>query len=385
MIAFGLVAAVGSGAYGLDFSPVSDFPQPAEESKRLDVFLGVAVGHDSNPSRATSANEEDDVAIEGMAGIVLRRGNTRLDYHLSAEARAERYGDLDRVDVEEDQLNGGVHWATRKVGLEFTGRVAHLADPVDVETLGFELLERTEVFYRPQAGFRSGKAELGVGYRVNSVDYEGNLLKDLDHEDSALEFEFCWGEPPKGQYFFHLDSGSVDYEMLDPWRPRYDFDYRKIYVGWRSTTARESAIELGVGSYEVESDDFQDDDGLYFTARTTRMLKEGSSALEIGYTRGPEAAATADFKTASRFLLRYSKRVTMRSRWNLGFRSENSDFTNPDLTTAASMRVHVVDFGYEHTLGSPEAWHGRLHATVGYESGDDFDRLRILAGIGMVY
>jgi len=383
--AFGIVTAIGSAAQGLDFSPVSSFPQPTEEGKPLDVLFGVAVGHDSNPNRAMSADEEGDVTVDGLAGIVFSRGNTRLDYHLSAEARVERYGDLDRLDYEESQLKGGVRWATRKARLGLTGRVASVVDPVDVETLDLVLLERTELSYKPEVSFRPGKAELGIGYHVNSVDYEGNLLKDLDHRESALEFEFCWGDPPKGQYFFHLDSGRVDYEMLDPWRPRYDFDYRRIYAGWRSTTARESAIEIGVGSYEVESDDFQGDDGLYFTARTTRMLKEGSCALEIGYTRGPEAATTADFKTASRFLLRFSKRVTMRSRWTLGFRSENSDFTNPDLTTADSMRIYVVGLGYEHSLGSVGTWHGRLYTTVGYESGDDFDRLRILAGIGMAY
>ncbi len=380
-----LVTALASAAHGFDFSPVSDFPQPAEERTRVDVFLGLSLGYDSNPSRATSSNEEGDGVAELLAGISLARGNTRLKYSLGAEGRMRRHGELDQFDYDEGILKGGVSWATRKLRFAFTGRYAMLADPVEVETLYFDVLKRTESSYVPEAGFTFGKMGLGVGYRARSLDFEDESLSHLDHEDSVLELEFRFGRPQKGQYFLHLDSGAVDYEVFDPYRPRYDFDYRRLYIGWRSTTARESAIELGVGSTKIESDDFQGGDGLYFTGLMTRMLQEGSSALEVGFTHGTEAAATADFKTASRALLRYSKRVNMRSRWSLGYRLESSEFTDPDATTADSLSVHVVDFGFAHTLGSAEGRHGRLYAGVGYESGDDFDRLRVFVGIALAY
>jgi len=383
VIAATLVTALASATHGFDFSPAGDFPQPAEKEKRVDVFLGLSLGSDSNPGRATSGSEESDTVLEALAGIAFSRGNTRLNCHLSAEARAERYSELDRFDFEESILKGDIRWATRRIRLRFAGQLARLADPVDVETLDFDVLERTESSCAPEVGFTFGKIGLGLIYHFKKSDYEDSSVDDLDHEDASTGFELRFGRPEKGQYFLHFDSGAVDYR--ESWSPRHDYDYAKLYAGWRSTMPRTSSFEIGAGLSKVESDDFAGEDETYATVRTTRMLREGSAALEAGYTRSVEPAATADYKTASRVLLRYSKRVTVRSRWSLSYRLESSEFTNPDATTADSLSVHIVDFGFEHALGPPEGRHGRLYAGVGYESGDDFDRLRISAGIAVAY
>jgi hypothetical protein len=378
-------ARLASAAHGFEFSPVSELPAPAEEGKSIDAFLGLSLGSDSNPGRATSGNEESDTVLEILAGAAFSRGNTHLDYRLSAEARRESYSDLDRFDSEEAVLQGDISWITRKARLALAGRFASLSDPVEVETLDFDLLEREDLSYAPEAGFTFGTIELGIGYPVRALDYEEGSLAYLDHEDSALEIELRLTRSKRAQYSLNVDSGAVDYEAFDPARPRHDFDYRRLYVGWRSTTAGESAIELGLGSYRVESGGFRGDDGLYFTGRMTRLFEGGESALEAAFTRGPEPAATADFKKASRLLLRCSKRANTRSRWSLGYALESSEFSNPDVTTAGSLTVHGADLGFERKLGSPEGRHGRLHAALAYESGDDFDRLRVSAGIALAY
>lgn len=383
MIAATLATALASAAYGFDFSPAGDLPEPAEEGTRVDVFLGLSLGSDSNPGRATSGNEESDAVLEALAGIAFSRGNTRLDYHLSAEARVERYSELDRFDFEESILKGDMSWATRKFRFGLTGRCAVLADPTEVETLDFDVLERTESSYAPEVGFTFGKIVLGLSYHFKKFDYEDSSVDDLDHEDASTGLELRFGRPEKRQYFLHFDSGAVDYR--ESWSPRRDYDYTKLYAGWRSRMPRTSSFEVGAGLNRVESDDFGSEDETYATVRTTRMLQGGSAALEAGYTRSVEPAATADYKTASRVLLRYSKKVNMRRRWSLGYRLESSEFTNPDATTADSLSVHVADFGFEHTLGSPEGRHGRLYAALSYESGNDFERLRIFAGIALAY
>lgn len=385
MIGFGLLVTLGPEAYGFEFSPVGEFPGPALEGKRADVLLGCSLGYDSNPGRAARGNEEGNIVLEALAGVSLVGGNTHLKYDLSAETRLERYSSLPELGYEESVLKGGVGWGTRKVRLGLTARLASLVDPVDVETFGFGSFRRTEVSCAPEASFTFGKAALGIGCRMSALDCEDSSLNGLDHDDTAGDIELRWGRPERGQGFFHFESGTVDYSVFDPLRPRYDFDCRKLYGGWRSKRARKSSIELGAGMYELRSDGFSGGDGIHLTTKATWLLQNGSSAIEAAYTRSAEAAATADFKTVSRALLRYSKKVTMSWRWSVGLRSESSKFTNPDPSTAASLSAGVLNVGFRRILGSPSGWHGRLYATLCYESGDDFGRFRLLAGVAVAH
>jgi len=260
-------------------------------------------------------------------------------------------------------------------------RLAFMADPVDVETLPFGILKREAVSYAPEINFVSGRTELGISYRAESIEHALRAFRHLDRQDAAVELELCRRAEGGGRYFVRFDLGDVDYDIFDPANPRYDFDRQMACVGWRMSTLRESAFELAVGAETVESDIFGDEQSLYISARSTWALERTNAALNAAYIRRAEASATSDFKTASRFLLRYTRKVSERLRWSASLGSEISDFTNPDIPSDDSLYVLRADIGLERVLGTPSGWHGRFDIKVGSESSESHDRLRVLAGI----
>jgi hypothetical protein len=318
------------------------------------------------------------------AGASLGFRNSRTSWKLSAEARAERFDDQDDLDLDEQALAAEASFASRKARVGFEGRAAFLAEPHDAETLEFQLLERSELSYAPELALGTGGAEVLLAYRGERVDFDEGAVAYLDHEFAGFETELRWGGRSRGQGFVRYSRGGVDYLTFDAAHPRYDFDRQRVLAGWRASSARRSSVELGLGHDRATSDEFAAGDQLMVTARMTQVMGEGGAVFQAAYLRGIEAAATADYKTASRLLLRFSNRANERLRWCAGLRSEISDYTNPDAAAASSLSVHALELGIERELGSPGAFRGRLYAAAGWETGDDFERLTVAGGVAFV-
>jgi len=385
MIASILAGSLAPAAHAFEFSPVIDFPDLSQPRRRADVLLSVVGGYDTNVGRSPAGSESADSDLEVVAGLNLVGRTSRSSLDLGCEYRAERHGSRDEFDFDENILKAGFAWRTRKAAFSLAGRLASLADPVDVETLDFSILRRTETFATLTAGLTLGKTELGVGYRSSLLDHEEASLGYLDHGDSGFEAEIRVGRPEAMQYFVHFDSGGIDYDVFDPAHPRPDFDYQRIYLGWRSRTETRSAVEFGAGTQTAKGTFLPGGSVIYVTASAVMVRQDGASALEAAYSRGVEAAATADCKLSSRVLARYSKKVNPRERWYAGVRWEGSEFLNPEDPAAGTLAVTIADVGIEYAVGSPYGWHGKLYAGLTTETGDAYDRLRARAGLAVTY
>ena len=378
-----LTVAALAAAQEFELAPVVGPVRPGERPEGVEVLVGLMAGIDSNPGRAASGTETSDVVGEAFAGLAASRGNSRLGCRISAEARAVRFADQEESNWEEGLVGVHAGWTSRRLRLAMNGRLALMADPVDAEALSFGVLERQVLSYAPEVSFLSGRSELGISYRGESVEHALQTFRHLDRRDAAVELELCRRAEGGGRYFARFDSGGVDYDIFDPASPRYDFDRQMACVGWRMSTPRGSAFEIALGAEEVESGDFGDESGLYVSVRSARALERNNSVLEAAYIRRVEASATADFKTASRLMLRYSRAASSRLRWSATLRSESSDLTNPDDPSDDSLYNLGADIGLERFLGSPSGWHGRFDIKVGFESSDLHERLRVLAGIAL--
>jgi hypothetical protein len=400
--AVGLAALLAPTARALEFAPVTEFPAPPEDPTRLDVMLGASFAYDSNPARLSG--DESDTALEYLVGLGYYRRNARTRYTLGAELRAERYSEFTRYDYEEYVLKGDVKYFTNKVRFGLAARHAALVDPVQISPTGLptldflDLLERTDTRILPEAALSFGKAELAAGYLMNEVDYEDANLGYLDFENAAFNVEFRLGRPEVNQYFVHWDSGDHDFGAFDPFRPRYDFEYSNLYLGWRATSVRKSSLEIGVGTYELESRNpaSAGQDGVFVKALLTQVMRDGTSALQAGYTRTAEASPVADYQETSRMVLRYSRRKSPHTRWTAGFKLASSDYANPvpGSGVPSSLLIDALDLGFERKLGSPQRWHGRFYFSVALEMGeaplvdggsDEYDRLRALLGLALTH
>jgi len=366
-----------------EFAPVVEVPEPGD-TKRLRTMLGLATGYDSNPGRADDAARDSDGTATVAGGMALVGGNSRFRYSAATEARARRFFDRDSFDFDELAVRGTALFATQRVRLGLRASHALRADPVDVDELFFPLLERSETVLAPEAEFTMGGAAFGIGYRSAIADYDKATLGYLDHTDSWTSLDLSWGRAGASRYFVRFETGGVDFDVFDVVHPRVDFDRDRVYAGLRTPPENRQSVELGLGYFGVDGAPSGDDEGLFATVRTTRLFGEGSSALELAYVRDAEASATAEFKTASRVVVRYARKVNMLWNWSAGYRAQFADLTGPDLPAEDSLSYHALDLGVGRALGSPGRWRGRLHAGTRMEFGDDFDRVVLTVGAELV-
>jgi len=389
LIAISLTIALAAASRGaqsperFEFAPVVEVPETGD-AKRLRAMSGLTMGYDSNPGRADDAARDSDGTATVAGGMALVGGNSRFRYGAATEARARRFFDRDSFDFEELALRGTAVFATQRVRLGLGASHALRADPVDVDELLFPLLERTETVLAPEAEFTMGGAVLGIGYRSAIADYDKATLGYLDHTDSWTSIDLSWGRAGASRYFVRFETGGVDFDVFDVAHPRVDFDRDRFYAGLRTPPDSRQALEVGLGYYGVDGAPSGDDEGLFATVRTTRLFGEGSSALELAYVRDAEASATAEFKTASRVVVRYARKVNMLWNWSAGYGAQFADLTGPDLPAEDSLAFHALDFGVGRALGSPGRWRGRLHAGTRMEFGDDFDRVVLSVGAELV-
>lgn len=365
------------------FAPVTSLPGD-EDGRRLGSMFGLTAGYDSNPGRAGDAARESDGVAIIAGGVAFAGGNSILRCRAVAEGRAGRYFDRDAFDFEELVLRGTAALATQRVRLRLDARHSLLADPVEVDELQFPVLERSETLIAPEAEFTMGGAALRLGYRKAISDYDAGTLRYLDHCDGSASLDLSWGRAGASRYFLHFETGGVDFDVFDAAHPRVDFDRNRFFAGLRTRAARKQSLEVGLGYFAVGGVGVDDEAGLYLTARATRLFGEGSSALEAAYVRDAEASATAGFKTASRVILRYTRKANTLWNWSTGYMAQFADLSDPDPSTDDSLSFHALDFGLGRALGSPGRWRGRLHARMRLEFGDRFDRAVMTVGASLV-
>ncbi|MHC5057536.1 MAG: hypothetical protein ACYTKD_22910 [Planctomycetota bacterium] len=381
-VALGTTARAYEPPGRFEFAPVADVPV-SEDARRLEAMFGLWAGYDSNPARAGDAASESDGVAALAGGVAFAGGNSILRYRAAAEARAARFLDLDAFDFEEFILRGEARWVTQRVRLGLGARHALLAEPADLDQFQFPILERSETLLAPEAEFTAGRAALGLGYWNQASDYDEGALRYLDHSDEWASLDLSWGAAGASRCFLRFETGGVDFDVFDAAHPRFDFDRERLFAGLRARSELGRALELGVGYYAVDGAGVTEEDGLYVTARATRLFGEGSSALEAAYVRDAEASATAEFKTASRVVLRYTRKVNMLWNWSAAYRGQFADLIEPDLAEDESLAHHAFDLGVGRALGSPGRWRGRLHARIRTELGDRFDRVVLSVGASL--
>ena len=274
---------------------------------------------------------------------------------------------------------------TNSVLASLRAEYAILADPTDIELT--DLAERTRMTILPNVDVRLGETmELALGYAIKSTDYDG-ALSYLDYDEGALTAEFRLGRREGGrQLFVHFDSGEFEYGPGI--RDDRDFEFDRFYGGLRTETSR-STHELAVGTSSVDVTTLPGSE-LYATYRSTFRLNE-SRTLLVGVARGPEAAAGAEHKVATRLLASYRQQVNTRWRWSVDLGHESAELMTPDPGYPTDLSRLTIDAGAAMDVGSPDRMRGRAYATFGYETRSgpdasfDYGRLRVLLGLALVY
>lgn len=392
--ALSLILATGALTYGFEYGPVAGVPGSGEPARRLDFLLGLDVGTDTNVTRVSSRSKKTDAFYGLMAGIRLVSKTLRSKFFLGAETRYRGYAKLGEYDYKEYTVDGGFEWSSKKARLALEGRFATPSDPVEAETLKMDLLERRTVSCTPTLELGSGKSQLGLGYSYESLEFDNYKYSYLDHGSNSWNAEYrLWLRPQATLLFVGYDSGTVDYVL--PYDPapvdrtkatdRKDFDYTKLLVGWRAGSPRGAHFEIGMGGYTVSGESISDATGLAFSFRSTIHRDRGNSRFTMAYTVGPEAAATADYKLASRIQVNYARKVNLRWSWSFGYHSENSAFENAEDPDYDTLSMQILRAGVQRALGSGHGWHGRFYCALDGELGEDFDRLRAHVGIGLAH
>ncbi len=371
-------------AQALDLPVVGGIgPVSEEDEKRLYLEFGAYLGTDTNVRRSPEATEEDDTALALIGGARLVAGSEKSRYDLGVQARSVRYSELDNFNHTDLRALFGAQYDTGKILGALRGAYVSLADPTDIEIT--EPLERTRLVLAPKIDYRfTPKLELELSYALKSLEYDDADYRYLDNENSALGIELRWGRRDLQWVFVRFDDGKVDY--AEDVR-RKDFDYGSVLAGWRAEMAR-FGLELGVGNSSVEGADFEGDD-IYAYARSTLELGD-SRSIQLGVVRNLEPASNADYKTATRVLVRYAHTVNERWRWSFNVTTQSSEYTSQDPGYPPSLNHLSLGGGIQRELGSPGGMHGRFYVTFGYEkrSGGpvsfDYQRMRIFAGMAFV-
>lgn len=376
-------------AQAFDLPVVGGIGPLAEDEKRLYLEFGAFLGTDSNVRRSPEVSEQSDAALQLLGGARLAAGSERSRYDLGVQARSVRYFELDDFNHTELRALFGAQYDTGKLLGALRGAYISLADPTDIEIT--DPLERKRVVLAPKVDVKfTPKLELELSYTLRSLEYDDADYQFLDNEDTALGIELRWGRRDLQWLFVRFNDGKVDYAE----DVRKDFDYGGVHAGWRAEMAR-FELELGVGTSSVEGVGFSEDDTNYYV-RSTLMLGENRS-IQLGVVRNLEAASNADYKAATRLLVRYSHRINDRWGWSFRASTESSDYTGQDPGYPASLDHMSLGGGIQRELGSPGRMHGRLYVTVAYEkrsgapssfdydpSSFDYERMRIFAGVTFV-
>jgi len=381
---------VSIAAQAFDLPVVGGIGPIEEDGKRLYLEFGAFLGTDTNVRRSPEATEEDDTALALMGGARLAAGSESSRYDLGVQARSVRYSELEDFNHTDLRALFGAQYDTGKLLGALRGAYVSLADPTDIEIT--EPLERTRLVLAPKVDYRfTPMLELELSYALKSLEYDDADYSFLNNDNSALGIELRWGRRDLQWIFVRFDDGKVDY--AEDVR-RKDFDYGSVLAGWRAQMAR-FGLELGVGNSSVEGVGFEADE-IYAYARSTLELGD-SRSIQLGVVRNLEPASNADYKTATRVLVRYAHTVNDRWRWSFNVTTQSSEYTSQDPGYPSSLDHLSLGGGIQRELGSPGGMHGRIYVTLAYEKRSgapssldydpnsfDYERLRVFAGVAFV-
>ena len=353
-----------------------------EDDKPVSIFAGVAFGSDSNVLRASTGAESDTVT-QILAGVAFTAGRQRGKVDFRAQYRYDAHAKLSHLNFGETRLTLAALTGTDKFRFRFSGAHETLVDPTDFVTV--ELLERTRTTYAPSLDLGFGAVGLGVTYSGKILDYKEATYDRLDLDEEVWSTELRWKLRQTRRLFAHFELGDINY----PDTPLRNFELQRYYLGFRMESRRKAGIEVGLGADAVDKPGVTAE--LFALLRGTVVLRGGRSTLDAALTRGTEAAADADFKIATRFMVRYMHEVNRRSDWMVALSTENNDIMNP--TTTSSPLMHVsADAGLNIELGSDGGkLHGRFYVTLRHEARtapapeDEYTRFRVLAGLALVH
>jgi hypothetical protein len=376
---------LSSAAGAFELPPVGGIDVVGRDEKLVQFEFGAFLGVDTNVFRAPDATKESDSFLRLLGGASFTKGNDRRKLDVRFQAHADKYFDLSQYDLQETIALLGVQVDTNSVLASLRAEYAMLADPTDIELT--DLAERTRMTILPNVDIRFGETlELALGYAIKSTDYDG-ALNHLDYDEGSLMAEFRWGRREGGrQLFVHFDTGEFEYGPGI--RDGDDFEFDRFYAGLRTETSR-STHELAVGTSSVDVMTLPGSE-LYATYRSTFRLNESRSLL-LGVAHGPEAAAGAEHKVATRILASYRQQINTRWRWSLNVGHESAELMTPDPGFPTDLSRLTIDAGASMDVGSPDGLRGRAYGTFGYENRGgpdasfDYGRLRVLLGLSLVY
>jgi len=381
-------AFLSTAAAAFELPALGGIGPVGSDEKLVKLELGALYGTDDNVTRAPDATKQSDSFQRFHGGLVLTRGSERKRLDLQLHMRNDKYSELSGYDIEETRALFGLQADTKSIALSLRAGYAMLTDPTDIEIT--HLLDRTRMSLLPGIDLRLGGAlELSCGYSLVSSEYEAPY-DYLNYDETVLGAELRLGRRKGGrQLFFHFDSG--DFEYGPGIRDDDDFTFDRMYGGIRTEVSR-SSHEFAVGTSNVETSAVPEGE-IYVTYRSTFQLNKTRSLL-VGVAYGPEAAAGAEYKVATRFLASYRHQMNTRWRFSLGVGYESSEFVEPltvPLPYPSELNRITVDAGTAVEIGTPELLHGRLYLTVGYESrgGSDasveYGRMRATGGLSLIY
>lgn len=353
-----------------------------EGDKLVSVFAGVAMGMDTNVRRASAGAEEEGFVTQLLVGASFAAGGQRSRLDLRAQYRHDSYAELSDLNFDETQVMLAAFAGTDRFRVRFLGAYEMLVDPTDVEVV--ELLKRTRISYAPWVDFEFGTMGFGFGYSAKSLDYVDPLYDKLDLEQEAWTGEVRWILRQTRQVFARYEVGDVDYLRVTT----HNFEWQRFYLGMRMESPRKSGFEIAIGADAIEKYGVTAE--LYTLVRGTAVLGGGRSIVDVLVSHGTEAAVDADFKRATRLLVRYTRKAGSRLGWTVSVSGENDDLYR-STRLSDPLRFVSVDAGLNLEIGSPGKVHGRFYLTVGHESrtapvaADEYDRFRLLAGVALVY
>lgn len=358
-----------------------------EGGKKVSVFAGLAAGYDTNPRRSESA--EADSLLEFRAGLGFQTSGLSRNFALRYKYRENRYTSRPELDSEGHELDLALGAGAGKVKFSLKGDYKISSEPTDIEIVG--LLDSHGYSLRPRFNFDLGKTGLVLGYSLRGVRYLDSEYDHLDHTSSALnlgaEFKFA----PARAVTVNADFGGVDYVP----GARSDYSSSHLAVGMRLESPRRSGLEFALGVNSLT--DFAAAPSLARTevtalVRSTFVLKQERANLELGLKRIAEPAATADYKRVTAAMVRYSHSGGGRLSLIAGARLEFAEFLGElDPGSPPNLSRTILDTGLGCEIGRRSGLHGRLYLLISYENRtgerpkDAYDRLRTVAGIGVVY
>jgi hypothetical protein len=378
-----LLLSAAAGAFELP--TVGGIDAVGGELSSFKLEFGAFYGNDTNVSSAPDGSEQSDGFLRILGSMVFSRGSERRKFDLQIHAKADAYSELNQFDTTETRALLGLQTNMNSILMSLRAEYAMLADQTDIGLT--DLMERTTTSVLPSFDLRLGKMmELSIGYSIKSADYE-DAFDYLDYDETSIKAELRWGRKNGGrQVFVHFDKGEFVYGPGI--RDDDDFEFNRLYLGFRTEVSR-STHEFSAGTSDITDLASLTSSEIYATYRATFKLNERRTLL-LGVAHGPEAAANAEYKVATRILASFRQKVNTRWNWSLGLTNESADYVTPDLGFADNLSRITVNAGASMTIGTPDRMRGRLYATVGYEMRDGpdasfvYSRMRTTIGLSLV-